>query len=245
MNFIIRSREVLLNINPQGMILILFIMIVLFLLIPRLLSKKTGKSPLELLLGVRGKKAGEKKKPRETNGSRNDLMSFVSTLLSYSRRNQFNVVYPGLICWNGKSSNLIALLVTRCGVIGINAYGFGGVVYTRNGGREWLQNLNDEERPLADLSAANRESTEIARAALDANGMQDLPFEAVGVFTNPHVTLNIPASCGCYSKKGLMEYLKDERFLRDGGIDPKKTGARLAELIHQNLPKEPDPPAAK
>ena len=123
----------------QNSIILYSIIVVVLIGIPVLISKKFGIKPTELLLGKAGnrgffkrdKDGAQSDKPKEkkqTNSNRNDMLDLISRLVTYARRNHFRMIVPGTLFCDGEMAVLTALIVTRCGVVGINCFGFGGRV---------------------------------------------------------------------------------------------------------------------
>lgn len=217
--------------------IILYVIIAMVLIgIPVFLARKTGQNPMELIFGDRinqtvfGKKEKSDKgseksvRPakRETNSSKNDLMDLISHLATYARRNHFRLIVPGTVTSDGKTAVLAALLLTRSMVVGINCFGFGGTVHAEPGDSDWGQTLNGEKTTFPSPVVKNRKQWEIVQQVLRDVGRQDVTAEIIGVFTSPSVRLSVSSKANCYTKNGLYEYLKKERFLADRGLVPEE-----------------------
>ena len=230
--------------------IILYVIIAVVLIgIPVFLARKTCQNPMELIFGDRinqtvfGKKDKAAKKDakgseksarpvrRETNSSKNDLMDLISHLATYARRNHFRLIVPGTVTSDGKTAVLTALLATRSMVVGINCFGFGGTVHAEPGDSDWSQTLNGEKNTFSSPVVKNRKQWEIVQQVLRDVGRQDVSVEIIGVFTSPSVRLSVSTKANCYTKNGLYEYLKKERFLADKGLVPKELESLLEPKV--------------
>ena len=223
--------------------IILFAMVLVVLIgIPVVLSKKSGKNPLELLFGRRGNKAvfGAQKKEsqdskpqakKQTNSNRNDFMDLISRLATYARRNHFRLIIPGTLSYNGTVAVLTALIITRSMVVGINCFGFGGRVTANDGDEDWEQIMNGVRTTFPSPVKKNRDQEIIVRQVLEEIGFANMEVEIIGVFTSPSVWLSNIAGTNCYTKDNALKYLKSDRFLNDKGLDPKK----LEEAIEPRI----------
>jgi len=228
--------------------IILYAMIVLVLIgIPVILAKKSGKSPMEMLFGKRGSKglfgtrknesgdtASPDSKPqagKQTNSNRNDFLDLISRLATYSRRNHFRLIIPGTLSCEGKIAVLTALIITKSRVVGINCFGFGGRVIAADGDQNWEQIMNGEQSSFPSPVKKNRDQETIVRQVLDEVGFADTEVEIIGVFTSPSVWLSNTAGTNCYKKDDAMKYLKTDRFMTEGGLDPKQLDEALQPRI--------------
>ena len=221
------------------------IMGLVFIALPVFLGRKSGKSPMELIFGSRvndtpfGRKtedasgAGTAKKKasgrKPQNGTKQELFSMISSLLSYARRNHFCFIVPGTLEWEGKVSTLAVLLITRNAFIGINCFGYGGTIQCERGEADWLQTLGDEKRHIESPAKKNKEQEAIVRAVLDECGYADRPLYIFGVFTSPQVQLKSRTGEGFYTKNELMQTLGATRFLQDKGLDPDEACKKVGQ----------------
>ena len=145
----------------QNSVILYTIIIVVLIGIPVLLSRKSGKNPMELLFGKRAERGlfGGKKKEsggseaqngqpqtgRQTNSNRNDFMDLISRLATYARKNHFRLIIPGTLSCGGTTAVLTALIITRSKVVGINCFGFGGRVIAAEREKDWTQVMNGVE----------------------------------------------------------------------------------------------------
>jgi len=225
----------------QSSIILYTIIILVLIGIPVILARKTGKKPMELLLGKREnrpfgskKKNAEETAPRvkkQTNSNRNDFLDLLSKLTTYARRHHFHLIIPGTLSCDGTVAVLTALLITRSKVVGINCFGFGGRVIAKEGEEDWEQIMNGEETVVASPVKKNRAQEKIVRQVLEEVGFPGAQVEIVGVFTSPSVWLSNTAGTNCYRKDEALKYLNTEPFLMDAGLDPAKVDAALEPRI--------------
>ena len=228
--------------------IILYAMIVLVLIgIPVILAKKSGKSPMEMLFGKRGSKglfgtrnketgdgasqAGKPQAGKQANSNRNDFMDLISRLATYARRNHFRLIIPGTLSCGGSIAVLTALVITKSRVVGINCFGFGGRVIAAEGDRDWEQIMNGEESSFPSPVKKNRDQEKIVRQVLEEVGFPGTEVEIIGVFTSPSVWLSGTAGTNCYKKDDAMKYLKTDRFMTEGGLDPRRLDEALQPRI--------------
>ena len=228
----------------EDFILYLIIFLVLIAL-PVLVARKSGKSPMEILLGERGSKGifgrknkdpenggtAKEEKPKETNGTRKDLMNLVSRLVTYARRQHFRLIVPGTVSVGGSTAALTAILITRSRVGGFNAFGFGGTVTAGTGDADWKQVMNGEKTLIPSPDVKNRTQKKILEQAVADAGWPDVPVEIIGVFTSPSVRLSKGAYFRCYTMEELESRLQEERFTEDLGLDSKKLEDALEPMV--------------
>ena len=225
-----------------------FILAVLLIFILPMLMRKYGWEPgdlVKIILTRFGKQdyaaeakktAGKEKKrePYQSNGRSSDLKSLVSTLLIFVRRNKYGLVYPGTVEYNGKTANLLALLVTREKVYGLNCFGFGGTIQKKQNG--WIQHMNGADHSIPDPLLGNRQQYEIVRAMMDANGMKEIPLQVIAVFTSRTVVLALPQRDDLFDVEGLLQYLKEQAEQESSVIDPSATARALNEHVQRIRP---------
>ncbi|MBQ1312083.1 MAG: hypothetical protein IIY55_09565 [Blautia sp.] len=233
------------NIDTTQMIVTAVVMAVVLILLPLVIARKTGKSYREILLGSRGasgngKKEGEKeedkdkKRPaagKEKNSNRNDLLDFVSSLVSYSRKHHFHLVFPGTVSTEEGTAMLTAILITRKQAVGFSCYGYGGTVLAKAGAEEWTQTLNGERSRFKSPEKKNARQEALLRAALDQAGYPFVPCEVMGVFTAKKLELLNAGKMNCFVKANAMEHLKEEKYLADGPQKPEEVGKALEKLV--------------
>ena len=219
-------------------ILPLILAILLIFLIPMLMRRYglTWEDLIKMLFSRPGKRdyaelareGRTKREPWQTNGRSQDLKGLVSTLLIFVRRNQLGLVYPGTVEHDGKLANLVALIVTRGEVIGINCFGFGGTISERDG--KWNQHMNGADQSIPDPVAGNRRQAEIVRAALDAKGMKDIPLRVVAVFTSRTVSIRCEHQDEVFTTETLIAHLRT-CAARGGSLDPEDVAKKVNECV--------------
>lgn len=213
----------------------LILAILLIFLIPMLMRRYglTWEDVIRLLFSRPGKrdyaKAGrsrgtDKREPWQSNGRSQDLKGLVSTLLILARRNRLGLVVPGTVSHGGKLANLVALVVTRHEVIGVNCFGFGGAI--TEGKKGWNQHMNGADQSIPDPVAGNRTQAEIVRGAMDENGMGEIPLRVVAVFTSRTVRLETGHGDEVFDTEGLLGYLRG-RAAVEGTLDPEAVSRQL------------------
>ena len=180
------------------------------------------------------KRSKSKKEPWQTNGKSQDLQALASTLLMFARRNRLGLVYPGTVEHDGKMANLVALLVTRNEVVGINCFGFGGTI-TESAGK-WNQHMNGVDQEIPDPLAGNHAQAKILLAAMNANGLADIPMRVVAVFTSRTVTLNTVHNDEIFDTKGLLEHLKQCIAQEAATVEPDEISRKLNATVKRLKP---------
>lgn len=236
----------------QNSIILYSIIVVVLIGVPVFISRKLGARPMEMLFGKlanRGifksdKDGSQKGKPQEkkqTNSNRNDMLDLISRLATYARRNHFRLIVPGTLSCDGEMAVLTALIVTRCGVVGINCFGFGGRVVAEGGGKDWVQLMNGEQTSFPNPVTKNKNQEKLVRRVLEEVGYAGADVEVIGVFTSPSVWLSNASGTNCYTKEEALKVLRGDAFLRDGGLDPKELEAVLQpRIIRANSKEEKD-----
>ena len=209
--------------------------ILLIFLIPMLMRRYglTWEDVIRFLFSRPGKrdyaeaarKGTSKREPWQTNGRSQDLQSLVSTLLIFVRRNKLGLVFPGTVEHGGRMANLVALLVTRDEVIGLNCFGFGGTISEQDGA--WNQHMNGADQKIPSPLEGNRKQAEIVRAAMDANGMAEIPLRVVAVFTGRTVELQTAHEEEVFDTKGLLNHLKLCVSRQSARVDPESVSRQL------------------
>ena len=189
----------------------------------RTLFSRPGKRDLAEV----AKKSPSKREPWQTNGRSQDIQALVSTLLMFARRNKLGLVYPGTVEHGGRMANLVAFVVTRREVVGVNCFGFGGTI--TEGEQGWNQHMNGADQSIPDPTEGNRRQAEIVRAAMDAHDMKEVPLRVVAVFTSRTVTLQTAHPDEVFDTEGLLRHLKAAQG--DGALDPGDVSRRLNACV--------------
>ncbi len=235
------------------MLPVYIIIILVLIVLPIVLGRKAGISPMEILLGKQaenlffrkrkkkeepdpenvdpkgtsGKPGDRKKEAVQKNSSRQELMTAISAVLTYSRRNRFYCIVPGTLVHEDKVASLAAIVVTKGRVLGFNCFGYGGTLYAGSGDDDWRQILNGEEKKIESPVVRNRKQKEILDAVLKECGYLNVPTEIYGVFTASGIILKDHKNTRCHTQKAMMEILKGDRFMEDKGLEPAKIGKAL------------------
>ncbi len=169
----------------------------------------------------------------QKNSSREDLMRSISALLTYGRRNRFFTIVPGTLMHGDDVASLAVLIVTRNSVLGFNCFGYGGTVHVGSGEETWKQVLNGETIRFDSPLVKNKKQKEILDAVLNECGYPGTRTEIFGLFTSPDVVLknNVRRNTRCCTQKAMMEVLNENRYLENGGINPRELGLLLEKHI--------------
>jgi hypothetical protein len=161
---------------------------------------------------------------------KNDYLQTVSRLLTFGRKKRLFTIFPGNLQHDGKTADLMAILVTRARVIGINAYGFDQTVHCRKDNGAWQQESGNTKKPIGSLNAENAVQDRIVRDALRAGGLGSLPYETVMVFTSSNVTLSGEKPENVFTQEEFFLAIDTDRDVKEGPLDPRDTGRRIAAL---------------
>ena len=101
----------------------LILLVLLIIAVPVILRRRRGTEEER-----RGPKKRElfrpqKQEPRVSNATKADMMELLSALITFSRRNKIGIVFPGTVEYGNEVATLLALLVTKSEVIGVNSFG--------------------------------------------------------------------------------------------------------------------------
>ncbi len=220
---------------PVSQILFVVVMGILLLIVAPVFESRTGKSLTEIFFGIRRKSRRKKeeenttkKEPRINNGTKGELLSFLSQMIRFAQKNGMQMVVPGSVVYKGETSKLSALLVTPGGVIGLYCLGFGGKITGTKDPAPWKQHINGEDRTFESPVKACRKQQQLVQAAMEEAGIPG-HVDVVAVFTNARATLySIPS--GVYSQSGFLDYIRSTSALRNGDLDVAKTAQALAVL---------------
>ena len=177
-------------------------------------------------------KQKDRREPYLTNSRSGDLKSLVSSLLILARRHKLGLVYPGTVAWQGKVAGLLALVVTRRKVIGLNCFGYGGTITEGKNNGSWNQHMNGADLAFESPLSGNEKQRKLVRASMDAHGMKEVPLEVVSVFTSRGVTVNSSRRQEVFDTEGLIAYLK-EMAVQEGDLDPSATALKLNEQVQR------------
>ena len=168
---------------------------------------------------------------KDGNGTQNDLMTMVSKLLNYTRRNHFQIIIPGTIAADGEKAAITVIMITRSRIIGVNCYGYGGTLQIAAGENDWTQTLNGQRHKIDSPVRKNQQKYEVLRRVQTAASLEDIPSEVIGIFTTPGVLLKGGTGSRCFTRKTVMEYLESPHVMADEKIDPKATAKKLEPYL--------------
>lgn len=194
------------------------------------LSKFRPRDPAEKMQEQQ-RRNQNRREPKVFNGHKNELIQLVSTLTVFARRNNLGLIYPGTIEYNGKTGNLVCILVTRHEAIGINCFGFGGAIRESEGLKDWKQHMNGQDGWIPNPLVLNKTQRELARRALDHNGMMDVPFRVFAIFTNKNVVVNTTHTDEVFTTEELIRKLRSIVGSEGHDFDPQELSKRINTLI--------------
>ena len=223
------------------------VLAVVFVLLPALLKKLTGRDFIEILVGrplfrkkEKEDQAGgaaspeirqtgdDSKEKKEKNSTRADILQTVSEVASFARRNQYYAIIPGVLKKGDLETKLPAILVMRSGVVGINLFGYGGAVSAKKDDPEWTQTMNGETRPIPSPLKVSENMRKVLMQILREIGYPEVEVSVVSVFTQKDVRITGPAATEVVRAKSLIGELGKSRYVRTKDVDVKKLGEALA-----------------
>ena len=218
-------------------ILPLILALLLIFIVPMILSRY-GLDPGDLwkmVLTRFGKadysKAKRSREPWQTNSKEGDIRSLVSTLLIFVRRNHLGLVYPGTVVHKGRMAPLVALLVTKEEVIGINCFGYGGTITEEKG--RWNQHMNGNDLAIESPVEASQRAQQLVRAAMDEAGLKDIPLRVLSVFTSRTVTIRTSHRREVFDTEGLLTELTRAVREQKEAFDPEDISRRCNALVQR------------
>lgn len=233
----------------MGQTIIIFIILaVVFLVLPAVLKRKTGKDFFQLLLGRPLDKKGAKDdaaqnggsakaaqaakgEKKRRNSSKDDILSAVSQVVSFARRNQFQAIIPGALKGKNAETRLPVILVMRSGVVGINMFGYGGEVTGSRTDEEWKQSLNGVSGPVPSPLKATEKQENALREIMSEIGYPDVPVSIINVFTSRDVKITGSGAAEVIHTKSLIPELGKNRYMRTAGVDVRTVGEKLSARI--------------
>ena len=172
-----------------------------------------------------GKPGPKKREPWQSNSRSQDLKSLISTLLIFVRRNHLGLVYPGTVVWKGKTAGLLAIVVMKSEVVGLNCFGYGGTITQTDKG--WKQHMNGADLEIPDPISGNRKQYELVRAMMDDNGMKEIPLRVLAVFTSRTLTLKTRHPREVMDTEQLIRHLKESAASQEDTLDPDETARKI------------------
>lgn len=237
--------------NTNNILYGVLLALILAIILPMLLSR-TGLNSSDLtrlLFGNLRKKDSNslinsdtknvKKEPHLSNGTKGELMEFLAVLLKYVKKNKISLVYPGTLEHNKNTANLLAIIITKSKIIGVNCFGFGGIVAKKTNEKysDWYQHINGQDNKIPDPIKLGQKQYDIIRSYMDDNNMKEIPLVLASVFTNRHVNMVDYSSIGVYTQKSFISYL-DSFIMEDRGIDTDSVARRINENIIRIKPNK-------
>jgi len=220
---------------PVSQILFVVVMGILLLVVVPIFESRTGKSLTEIFFGIKRKPRGGaekteavKKEPRINNGTKGELLSFLSQVIRFANKNGMQMVVPGTVVYGGETSKLSGLLVTPGGIIGLYCLGFGGKITSVQSPAPWRQHINGEDRTFPNPKDVCKEQQRLVQSAMEEAGVSG-HVDVVTVFTNARADLYSTPS-GVYTESSFMDHLKSTGSLKNGDLDVEKTAKALAKL---------------
>ena len=171
------------------------------------------------------------KKPEKA--ATNGMMQFVSDMLTFTRRRKLFVILPGNFMHDGKTAELTMLVITRARAVGVLCYASIGEVHCRKDGGAWTEVRDGKTTSLGPLCTKAKEQTAILRAALNAKGLEQVPYETALVFTSPSVVLSGEKPEYAFKAADFFKSLETERDLQGGPLVPKEIGGICNQLRPQ------------
>lgn len=168
-----------------------------------------------------------KREPYQSNGRSGDLKSLVSTLLIFARRSKLGLVYPGTVQKGNKTAGLLALVVTKSEVIGLNCFGYGGTISEEKGTGAWNQHMNGKDLSFESPLKVNAAQYELVRSVMDSDGMKNIPFKVLAVFTSRDAVLITRHPEEVMTSDDLIAYLKQKAASEDACFDPEEISRKL------------------
>lgn len=169
------------------------------------------------------------REPHLKNSGSSEIMEMVAALLTFVRRHNIMMIYPGTVQFGGKTGNLVAIVVTKREIIGLNCFGYSGTITCEDG--KWYQRMNGVTSQIPDVLALNRQQAEIVKAAMKDGGLSSVPMRIFAVFTSRTVTLRDIPSEQVYTTKSLLAYLKELVFSEAEQISPEETAKKLNSYV--------------
>lgn len=177
-----------------------------------------------------------KREPHLKNSGTAEIMELVSAMLTFVRRHHLMLIYPGTVRFGGKTGNLVAIVVTKREIIGLNCFGYSGTVTKEDG--TWYQRMNGVKSQIPDPLALNREQAGIVQAALKDGGLSSIPFRVLAVFTSRAVTLQDIPSEQVFTTKSLLAYIKERVSQESEWILPEETAKKLNAYVVRLKPEK-------
>ena len=220
--------------SPFIQAILLVVLGILLVMVVQIFERRTGKSLTEMFFGIKRKsrkgqeKQAVKKEPHVSNGTKGELLSFLSNMIRLASKNGMQMVVPGAVAYQGEAARLSGLLVTPGGIIGLYCLGFGGMVTPIKSPAPWKQHINGEDRTFPNPKDVCKEQQKLVQAAMEEAGIPG-HVDVVTIFTNPRVSL-VSRPSGVYTEQSFIEHIQSTSSLKNGDLDVEKTAKALAKL---------------
>ncbi len=225
------------------------VMAAVFIILPAILKKLTGKDIIELLVGrplfgKRKKNGGssnasgpqaegqaadaDKDSKKEKNSNNSDILKTVSDCMNFARRNQYYPIVPGILKKGALETKLPVIMVMRSGVVGINFFGYGGAVSAKKDDEMWTQTMNSESRQIPSPLRQSERQKQILKQFLQECGYRDVDVSVISVFTEKNVKVTGPMAAEVVRAQNLIGEMGKNRYIQSKGVDPKAVGKALS-----------------
>ncbi len=231
-------------------ITIIVVLALVFVVLPAILKKLTGRDFIELLVGrpLFGKrKRGEdgsrkdggaggstskteddRDSKKEKNSSNADILSTVSEVVKFARRNQYYVIVPGILKKGDLETKLPVILVMRSGVVAINMFGYGGAVSAKKDDEMWTQTMNGESRQIPSPLQVSARMQQTLKQILREIGYGEVDAAVISVFTEKNVKITGPSATEVVRSSALIGELGKSRYLKTKDVDVRELGDALS-----------------
>lgn len=223
------------------------VLVLVFVILPAVLKKLTGRDFTELLVGRRlsgqrsnrkedggtggentGEKSAEREGKKEKNSTKADILRTLSDIAAFARRNQYYAIIPGILRKGELETKLPAILVMRSGVVGINLFGYGGSVSAKKDDPEWTQTINGESRQIPSPIQASEAAKQALGRILAQIGYGEVEVNVISAFTQKDVRITGPMASEVIRSGALTGELGKSRYVRTKNVDVKDVGSALA-----------------
>lgn len=195
----------------------------------RMLFRGFGKRDLDEAALTLREQGASRREPHLKNSGTSEVMELVAALLTFVRRHNLMLIYPGTVRFGGKTGNLVAIVVTRREIIALNCFGYSGTITREDG--TWYQHMNGVKTGIPDVPALNRAQAEIVKAAMKDAGLASVPMRVLAVFTSRTVTLRDVPHEEVFTTKSLLAYLKELVSGEGERISPEETAKKLNAYV--------------
>lgn len=195
----------------------------------RMIFRGFKKRDLDEAASALREQSASRREPHLKNSGTAEVMEMVAALLTFVRRHRIMMIYPGTVCFGGKTGNLVVIVVTKREIIGLNCFGYSGTVTCEDG--TWYQSMNGVKSRIPDVLSLNRAQAEIVEAAMKDGGLASIPMRVFAVFTSRTVTLRDISPGQVFTTKSLLTYLKERVSGEGEWISPEETAKKLNAYV--------------